>query len=191
MTDQNNPYAPPENSPSHDDCRGVILDAHGRFVPASLFERFAAAIIDVLFGMAVLFAAGTLAGLLRYGEIMLLWTLRERTSDLAGIVDMVTPLLVLACQGALIAARGQSVGKVAMRTRIVLADGRTAEFYRAFVLRTLLFTGPSILVNSFYAPQSVQSLLNLVLFIDLILIFSSSRQCGHDRIAGTFVAKAR
>lgn len=192
MIDQNNPYAAPQSSQSSPgNPHGVVFDARGRFVPASLLARFAGAVIDGLFGLAVLVAVGMVGGLIRHGEIMMVGILLARNPDLAGTVPMVTQLIVLMCQGALIAWRGQSIGKMALRTRIVVADGRTANLFRGVILRTLPFTGLAILTKSLDSTQPMRSWLTLVLLLDVLLIFSSTRQCAHDRIAGTFVAKAR
>lgn len=85
-------------------------------------------------------------------------------------------------QSILIAVRGQNLGKLLVRARVVRADtGAAAGFVRGVLLR-------------FALPVSVIFLLNvafplgfLFLLIDYCFIFRGDRRCLHDLIAGTKV----
>ncbi|ANH67693.1 RDD family protein [Mitsuaria sp. 7] len=75
--------------------------------------------------------------------------------------------------------RGQTVGKMICRVRIVRSDGSTPDAWRLLGLRY----GVGILMNCFAASAAIYSLL------DCLLIFRESRQCLHDTIADTKVIK--
>ncbi|MFN7131687.1 MAG: RDD family protein, partial [Myxococcales bacterium] len=112
-----------------------------------------------------------------------------------GLVSFAASLVPLAIMGALIAQRGQSLGKIVMLTRIVTLDGRRASLYHGFVLRTLPITGlariPSLLAALGSAPATVKPLTlltGLVSLVDVLFIFGKEHRCLHDQIAGTAVA---
>jgi uncharacterized RDD family membrane protein YckC len=114
-----------------------------------------------------------------------------------GWSSLLGALLPLGVMGTLIAQRSQSVGKMVMGTRIVLADGRPAGLLHGFVLRTLPLTAiayvPSVLIALGEAPGDVQLftlLTSLFSFVNAVLIFGDQRRCLHDRIASTYVAIA-
>jgi uncharacterized RDD family membrane protein YckC len=105
--------------------------------------------------------------------------------------------LVFAINGVLIATRGQSIGKVLARTRIVDQEGRRAGFVRGFVVRTVPFTMlqllPPMVIDlggSAGTAETLRFVAGLVALWDVALIFGTHRQCVHDRIAGTYVAVA-
>lgn len=191
MSDTTNPYSPPQVPPSPSgEHKGVVFEANGRFVQAGLLARLGGAIVDGLFGLVVLLSVGAVFGLLQHGELMMVGTLLGRSPDLWKLLNVVAPLVTTACQGVLIHRRGQSVGKIILSTRIVLADGTVAGVHRGFVLRTVPIVTLQVLITAFGTAQ-LSSLLGFALMIDALFIFGSSRQCAHDRWAGTFVAKAR
>ena len=91
-------------------------------------------------------------------------------------------LLVLAIvQGVLLTLRGQSIGKLLCRIRIVRMDteGRPG-FVRAFLLRG---TVPLLI-------EQVPLLGGLFWIVDACFIFGDERRCVHDYIAGTKVVAA-
>ncbi len=84
---------------------------------------------------------------------------------------------------AFVARNGQSIGKRIVGIKVVRTDGRRASFWRIFLLRNLVNGIPSLL-------GVVVPLLNIAYFLlDTLLIFGDSRQCLHDKIAGTVVVK--
>ena len=84
-----------------------------------------------------------------------------------------TPALLVVGQWYLLATSGQTIGKKLLMIRIVSESGSLPGFLRAVVLRNW-----------------VRALLSLIPFfglIDVLFIFSDSRKCLHDYIAGTKV----
>mgnify|MGYP000117593833 CR=1 FL=1 len=77
----------------------------------------------------------------------------------------------------LIVDRGQTLGKMAVGTRIVTEDGAPVDFVKGVIMRNWVIT----VVNMFCGFAS---------FIDAVLIFGETKQCGHDMIAKTIVVEA-
>jgi uncharacterized RDD family membrane protein YckC len=75
---------------------------------------------------------------------------------------------------------GQTVGKRALRIRIVRTSGEPATLGRIFLLRFL----PVTLLGA------IPFLGHLLTLADLLLIFRDSRKCLHDQFADTIVVKA-
>ncbi|PTT78586.1 hypothetical protein DBR42_23250 [Pelomonas sp. HMWF004] len=75
--------------------------------------------------------------------------------------------------------RGQTVGKMLLKLRIVRTDGSHADAWRLLGLRY----GIGMLTGVNTGIAIVYSL------IDALLIFRASRQCLHDTIADTKVIK--
>jgi len=82
--------------------------------------------------------------------------------------------------GYLLATRGQTVGKMLLKIRIVRSDGSPASFGRLvglrFIVNTLLTLVP--VVGGIYA------------LVDALFIFRTQRRCVHDLIADTVVVQA-
>ena len=89
-------------------------------------------------------------------------------------------LSIAAYQWYLVATTGQTLGKRMLKIRIVKADGDPAGFLHGVVLR-------SWIMFLFGMVPYVGSCAGLV---DALMIFSESRRCLHDRIAGTIVIAA-
>ena len=197
MTELPNPYEPPgEKAFTSDRPPGLLLDARGRFIPASRGARLAGAAIDGVLTLALQYACGVFLVVVMYRELGPPRVLFDRDPELSNVTTLAASLIALAIQGALIARRGQSLGKIVLRTRIVHSDGRVANLYDGFVRRTLPVAG-AVLGPKFAetmgtpaaSAKSLGSFLGLLALIDAVMIFGSSSQCGHDRFAGTFVAK--
>jgi uncharacterized RDD family membrane protein YckC len=83
-------------------------------------------------------------------------------------------------QAVLLTARGQSVGNMLVRTRIVRADnGAPGGFLRAFLLRGCLAR----------AIRHIPLLGGIFWIVDSCFIFRDDKRCLHDLIAGTKVLK--
>jgi uncharacterized RDD family membrane protein YckC len=99
-------------------------------------------------------------------------------------------LLASAVQWGLVAWRGQTLGKMLVQTRIVLADGSNPGFLRGVVLRAwplyLIQALPPLL-----AMPSLRAFASLLFMVDAICIASTDRRCAHDHVAGTFVVNVR
>lgn len=89
-------------------------------------------------------------------------------------------VLYLAVHGYLLATRGQSIGKVLLKIRIVRVDGSPVPFPRLAGLR---YAVPGLF-------QMVPTIGMFFSLIDCALIFRESRRTLHDQIAGTIVVKA-
>ena len=88
---------------------------------------------------------------------------------------------ILLIQYTLLSLRGQTLGKLVMRVRIVRAsDGGNPGFLRAVVLRNMV---RHVLI-------AVPILGGLFALADILAIFGEERRCLHDRIAGTMVVES-
>lgn len=164
---QGNRYAPP--SAHVEDVAGV-----GQLELAGRGARLGAAIVDgLLIGVA-------------FWAISLLtpWSLFSPRSNglfsrvaINGVLGMGVFALI---QGYLLAARGQTVGKLLLDIKIVRSNGEAASAGRLLGLRY----GIGFLINM------VPFLGGLYGLIDALFIFRESRQCLHDSIADTIVVKA-
>jgi uncharacterized RDD family membrane protein YckC len=168
-----NPYAAPADTPAPE-------DQPRQFELAGRGMRFAGAVIDTLVLIFADIPAKALPG---------------------GLARSVGPFLWLAApvlQAVLIAQRGQSVGKILTKTRIVLASGRPAGLFTGYVLRSLAIVVVALLpfiltraglVQTFaMSPSQFVWFVFFVFLVDTLPIFGADRRCLHDRAAGTFVA---
>jgi uncharacterized RDD family membrane protein YckC len=164
---QKNRFAPPGTHVQDVDAtEGPQLATRG--------QRFAAAMIDGLFALAL-----SLAVMLpMYGTA---YFALVRVSKLAVLNGMVVYIaLFWAVQGWFIYQRSQSLGKMALGLRIVRPDGSFASFGRSFGLRmvALGLVGQVPFVGPFVG------------FVDALFIFGAPRRCLHDYVADTIVVTA-
>jgi uncharacterized RDD family membrane protein YckC len=169
-----NPYS----APKADLDLGVKLDSTGGEL-ASPWARLGAAFVNLLF-LGIAFLPPILFG------ARLAWRARSRSvaPPFADFSDHSTLFLILftliaGAQVILLSTRGQSLGKILFKIRIVTLDGRPAGFLRGFLLRSLL---------AFIIGVS-SSLGRLYLIVNVLFIFRDERRCLHDFIAGTRVVK--
>ena len=161
-----NPFAPPSAQVRD------VPETTGDFTLASRGARLAAVIID---GLAFALIGGGYAlifGILNPSAFM------EGGMVLAGFGVIMLGLVVVNLY--LIAARGQTVGKLLMKIRIVRPTGQKAGFWRIFGLR--IFVNGLISAIPFVGP--------VYWLVDSLLIFRDSHQCAHDQLADTPVIKA-
>lgn len=159
-------FAPPE-------AHVADLEASGSGELAGRGIRLAAAIVDGLIIMAliwVLMRIPTVAALLEQPPG---WFSFNFASLLVG------GGLFLLVQGWLVVNRGQTLGKMAFKLRIVRTDGSKVDAARMLGLRY----GIGYLIGTNVALSVIYGLL------DPLLIFRKSRQCLHDTIADTKVIK--
>ena len=126
--------------------------------PATRTERFFARLIDgVLYAVpSVLFTENLGSGMAQLGSVLFLG--------------------LLGFQFRLLARDGQSIGKRAVKIRIVGVDSGANDGFAANVLKRTVLSG---LLN----------LLPLYFLADSLMIFRRDRRCAHDLIAGTRVVK--
>lgn len=142
---------------------------------ASRNSRLGAAIIDVVIALAAfgLIAFLTPFNIFRPDPSQGLLLPMARNTVLGFVVFLIV-------HGYLLATRGQTVGKMLMKIRIVRSDGTRASFARLVGLRFLL--------NSFLALIPIVG--TIYALVDVLFIFRSERRCIHDLIADTRVVQA-
>jgi len=139
---------------------------------ASRESRFAAALIDGFIILALVLPLQWKMGMFEKSEANNLVT--TVAWGAAGF------LLTLLIEGYFLATRAQSLGKMALKIKIVTLDGKNADLKRIVLLRML----PVSLVSMIPTVGVVLSM------VDPLLIFRDDRRCVHDHIAGTRVVKA-
>lgn len=191
--DAHNPYAAPAEPPG-------AHPAASRQAPLPLaprLARFGGAVIDALFSWGIHLAALTAVGFLVRKTALLSagWVSRHRTIDLLAFAG--ASVIIFCIQGILIARRGQSLGKLVTRTRIVRTDGTPTDILRGLLVRSLpvsLFSVAILLaeLSPYYRSAlhpPVPPILTLLCTLDVLLIFGPTRRCGHDFLADTLVVK--
>lgn len=159
-----NPYQAPQVA-----SRTPIQVSYGERALAARGTRITAHVVDGLIALGVYLPVilAALAG-------------GEENSGLTGVALMISAIGILALvvyQLYLLSRDGQTLGKKAVKVRIVrYDDGSNPGFGRAVGLR--------LFVNGFLSMIPGYSL------VDLLFIFGAERRCLHDLIAGTKVVEA-
>lgn len=169
--EEQNPYRGPESAVA---VRAADTDLAGHG------ERLAAALIDGLIAISVTLPAMWFGGFFK--TVMETATTGVQPPFALTLTwGIIGFAIFLAIQGYPLYARGQTWGKRVLGIRIVALDGSRVPFVSLIVRR--------------YLPTNVVALVpfvgNLLVLIDILLIFRRDRRCGHDLIAGTRVVKAR
>lgn len=169
--EEQNPYRGPESAVAVQ-AADTDLAGHG--------ERLAAALIDGLIAISVILPAMWFGGFFKT-VMEAATTGAQPPFGLTLTWEIIGFAIFLAIQGYPLYAWGQTWGKRVLGIRIVALDGSRVPFVSLIVLR--------------YLPTNVVALVpfvgNLLVLIDILLIFRRDRRCGHDLIAGTRVVKAR
>ncbi len=124
----------------------------------------------------------TISGLIGSGQSSPQELIETLTSSLTSSLALSAPYLagLVLLQATLLTVRGQTVGKMLTRLRIVRArDGAHAGFLHGFFLRGFL-------------PRCLRQvpLIGLIFWlVDNCFIFREDRRCLHDLVAGTKVVK--
>lgn len=164
-----NPYAPP---------RAVVrdfTDPSALAVPADRGTRLGAAILDGIIFMVMVylpivfiaFSARTNPPTDESGSTAIL---------VASAVTLVGFTVWCWLTIKYINLNGQSIAKKLLGIKVVRTDGSPASLGRLFWLRNVV--------------NGLISIIPLYGFVDALFIFGESRQCLHDKIAGTIVLKA-
>ena len=142
----------------------LLEDAIRENLLASRLERFKAAAID---------------SLLIYVPTVILVSVFPKKEDIPGFAYAALGLYLLGLlliQGGFLVARGQTIGKKLVNIQIVRSkDGQNGGFVNNVLLRTVV--------------NGLITLIPLYLLVDILFIFSDTKRCLHDRIAGTIVVK--
>ena len=174
----NNPYA----APTATDDVASLTDSRGDEL-AGRFTRLAAAMVDGLLVMAITLPVGIATGFDVRAQTQQVGLLEQLAMVALGVIVM------LALQGYLLATRGQTIGKLLTKIRIVDAKtGALISFVRIYVYRYLWLT-PLVLIAALIPGQVDDILINLVALFDGLFIFGKERRCLHDYIAGSKVIR--
>ena len=140
------------------------------FVLARRFARLAGRIADALLYIGVMW------GFVFFGT----WFLDDVTPVLAVFVTFTPAVALFVVNMVLLHKRGQTLGKMAVKTKIVRTNGERASLGRIFGLRML---APGLL-------SAIPIIGYLFALADALLIFTSERRCLHDHMADTIVIEA-
>ncbi|MFM7516396.1 MAG: RDD family protein [Pirellula sp.] len=129
MSEYDNPYAP-SLGPS------LLPEEHlGQGELATRWERFAGAFIDGIIDLVVALPVGVAVGL-GIGSSFGNGPVQNIVAQtLGGVVEII---LFLAVQGYFLATRSQTIGKMALGTKIVADDGGTLPFGELYTKRYLI-----------------------------------------------------
>lgn len=142
---------------------------------ASLGKRFVGALIDGVIVLAIIFPVMFATGVFQRGFQGQRTTATEHVVySAAGII------LFFILNGYLLIKRGQTIGKVVMKTKIVDLNGNIPNFGKIIILRYLLFK--LLIVIPFIG--------RFVGLINILFILGKERRCLHDYAAGTIVINA-
>ncbi|MBI3448387.1 MAG: RDD family protein [Acidobacteria bacterium] len=164
MTDAN-PYSPPQTYVAD-------VKAPGAIRLATRSQRARGALVDVGVGLALLF--GTCFPLFQRLGVLAAsdpeWL--PRAFSAVGLQFLINAYFLH--------TNGQTVGKRAVGTRIVLADGSRASLPRILGLRMMVpgFIGWVPIAGPLFG------------LVDTLFIYRDDRRCLHDHIAGTVVIAA-
>jgi uncharacterized RDD family membrane protein YckC len=163
--DASNPYAPPQAT-VHD-----ITDPAAGLVLADRGTRLGAAILDGIILVALVYLPMTLGVALMGSD-----------GELNPIAAVPMTIGLLGCilwawlNIVYVSRNGQSIGKKMLAIKVVRSDGTRASLGRIFWLRNVV--------------NGLISIIPLYGLVDVLFIFSETRQCLHDKLADTVVVKA-
>jgi uncharacterized RDD family membrane protein YckC len=166
-----NPYAPPRA-----EVRDVP-EAAGEL--AGRGSRLGAQLLDVLILVCIGLPAAIGAGLTSSRPLASL--VAADFMNIGSVVSLIAFIIWLGATVHFLRRNGQSIGKRLLRIKVVRTDGSPASLVRIIVLRNIC--------NTFLAmiPLGIGVIYDIT---DVLMIFSPSRRCLHDRIAGTCVVRA-
>lgn len=165
---EENPYAAPIADISQTETTEVVLASRG--------ARFVGALIDGIL-LTVIFIPLMMAS--GYWERAL--AQQEETLLQMAMIGLLGISVFLTINGYLLAKRGQTVGKIIAKTRIVSNEtNELLPFFKVYGLR--------------YLPLQIIAYMgtlgSLLTLVDALFIFGQDRRCLHDIVAGTKVVRA-
>lgn len=162
---------------------GVATGDPSGGVLASRGERLGGYVLDGLITLPFLLPTFVLG--FRFGRIAQLHEAVPGTLVFATFLCLASMLVFCGYQMYLEAAKGQSLGKRWMKTKIVALDGSSPGFARAILLRRgVPLAIYLVLLRTLGLPLAYTFVLGNVL-----MVFSVGNRCLHDRIAGTRVVR--
>lgn len=167
-TYNDNPYQSPATPPE-------AIPEHGSPQLARRLTRLVASIVDSFVGLVFTFPLMFLTGYWQRAMQQQVSMVDMAMHSAAGLA------VYMLLHGYLLATRGQTIGKLLLRVRIVdYHTGALLPLAKLIGLRLI----PIWVVGLIPFPGS-----SLIL-IDILFIFGSERRCVHDLIAGTKVVEA-
>lgn len=188
--DSNNPYE--ASLTPQGPGFGDQIDSEIPLVLGRRFARLVANIVDgillIIFMIAVALFAGTgLMGMPGLGQL----DQNPGASVLLFLAIAFVPWIAFfVINGYFLQSRGQTLGKMATNVQIV--DYKTDRIMglNGRIFLRFLWTVPLSLIAELVG-SGVPQLINIVYLVGILLIFSPSRRCLHDYIAGTHVVEYR
>jgi uncharacterized RDD family membrane protein YckC len=137
-------------------------------------KRLAAAIIDIIIFLPLVIIIARPLGLIDFEP-----TEAPPEFDLEQTIQLfiISQVLFLLVQGYLLHTRGQSIGKVILKTRIVAMDGKMLGLGKLYFIRYFVFS----LIAQIPVIGATINICNI------LFIFGKEQRCLHDRLAGTKV----
>ena len=170
-----NPYA----APSTAGIDGSVAQEPTSAILASRTKRLISALIDSGLYYAI---AITIIALTGYDQVI---ATGQMSLDETIIASLIGISIWLTLNLFLLVTRGQTIGKLV--TKIQIADVDTNKLLpigRAYFLR-YLWVFPLVAVT-WFVPEAVY-FLNIIVFIDIMMILTDDQRCLHDWIAGSKV----
>lgn len=174
MIDQGaSPYSPPRAN-----LEGGVAQA-GVMPLATAGSRLAAVMIDGLIFLPGVIVGGLIPFLMRPATVEL--HPAPSVGMILGYTLMGLYMLGFGIyQIIMLSTRGQTIGKKAMKIRVVKLDGSQPGFVHAVLLR--------VIVNAL--PSAIPIVGGIYGLVDILFVFRADRRCIHDMIAGTRVVMA-
>jgi len=142
---------------------------------ASRWKRLGGAMIDSVIAMVIFVPI-----MLATGALQRTFSGEEMTIGEQAGFFVVGWVVFLVLNGYLLFTRGQTIGKIAVKTKIVDLSGNIPNFGKLLVLRYL--------VRGFV--HHIPFIGNLAGLVNVLFIFGKKRRCVHDYLAGTIVINA-
>lgn len=150
-----------------------LLDAERPVHKASRLRRLAANLIDTFCMSVIVLPAMYFGGLLELASTSSLsWGYSLQSGTLWAVVFLVF-------NGLLLVQRGQTIGKLVLSIKIVMADSSP-----------LTLSALAIRYGVYFIGNLVPVIGPLFSIINVLFIFGEERRCLHDRAANTLVVSA-
>jgi len=140
---------------------------------ADRFQRWVGAIVDGLLPLVIAVPLMVVG----YSALDVSQLSSDELEGVFYLVYFFAMLPVSILNWVLIVQRGQSLGKMAVGTRIVTEGGAPVDFVKGVVVRNWVLAFGSAFCG-------------LLGFIDAVMIFGDKKQCLHDMLAKTIVVNA-
>lgn len=186
MSDSNqspqNPYAAPTEVIQTDP---YVQQAGAREQLAGRFTRFAAAMVDGILVMLFIIPVQYLTGFLQQAQTGAVGIGEQLLMTAFGF------LVMFALNGYLLANRGQTIGKFLTKIQIVDYQSDRLVSLSTILIYRYLWILPITILVIFIPGSTDDALIQLLSFLDVVLIFRADRRCLHDLLAGTHVVQFR